>query len=282
MTKYEIEQVELEVQGVPYTEEEKKEMEEEGGFGFGNEDVKHNTGSSGLSYGFSVDDDDGSGGKDKSKEDEEWEDDFFSFEEEEDEEGSAEGDSNNGDNNNNNNNSPNGDSSFTSSNATDDSSNSTTDADGKLIHIDRRTLYRMPVREMQVQQGVRFWLLPKVKEQSANFPGMVEKFLKQKGMSKWEIDECRRRVKREVKKDEEEFANDGDFFETEDGESDGNVGLDDEGYDMNEASQTTIDPTVLEEEQQKQAQQQQQDGQQQQQQEEGQGGHISTNYRTCG
>ena len=41
---------------------------------------------------------------------------------------------------------------------------------------------------------------------------------------------------------------------------------------MNEASQTTIDPTVLEEEQQKQAQQQQQDGQQQQQQEEGQGG----------
>jgi curved DNA-binding protein CbpA len=255
LTKYEIEQVELEVQGVPYTEEEKKEMEEEGGFG--NDEVKHNTGSSGLSYGFSVDDDDGSGGKGKTEEDEKWESDFFEDEEEEkDDYAKNDNDSNQNENNGE---SPNSNSSSTSSNETNGATNKTS-ADGKLIHIDRRTLYRMPVREMQVQQGVRFWLLPKVREQSANFPGMVEKFLKQKGMSKWEIDECRRRVKREIKKDEEEFANDGDFFETEDGESDGNAGLDDEGYDMNQASQTTVDPTVLNEEQQQQQEQEQRQG----------------------
>merc|ERR1711871_1735013 len=78
LTKFELEQVELEVLGIPYTEEEKKEMEQEGWFEGSNGEFKHNTGSSGLSYGFSPDDDDGSGGKPKTKEDEEWEDSFFS------------------------------------------------------------------------------------------------------------------------------------------------------------------------------------------------------------
>ena len=243
MTKYEIEQVELEIQGVPYTEEEKKEMEEQGGFGFEKDEVKHNTGSSGLSYGFSVDDDDGSGGKPKSEEDQQWEDDFFEADEDSDENAdeadrgehkTAEGDKQTKE------------SSGVPGNSSEPNNNSTAGQGEKLKHVDRRTLFRMPIREMQVQQAVRFWMLPKVREQSASFPGMVEKFLKQKGLTKWEIDETRRRVRREVKKDEEEFAQDGDFFETEDGEADGSTGLDDEGYDMNKASQTTTDPSVLE------------------------------------
>merc|ERR1711871_1766753 len=226
LTKFELEQVELEVLGIPYTEEEKKEMEQEGWFEGSNGEFKHNTGSSGLSYGFSPDDDDGSGGKPKTKEDEEWEDSFFSDEEEDvstDEEFSED-------------NKESGNS--TKTNRTKASTGAQGNSDGNNTFVDRRRIYRMPVREMQVEQGARFWLLPKVLEQSKQFPGMVEKFLVQKGLTKWEIDEVRRRVYREVRKEEEEKAAEGDFFETEDGESDGNAGLDDEGYDMNAAAES--------------------------------------------
>jgi thiol-disulfide isomerase/thioredoxin/curved DNA-binding protein CbpA len=223
LTKFELEQVELEVLGIAYTEEEKKEMEEEGWFAGATGEFKHNTGSSGLSYGFSPDDDDGSGGKPKSKEDEEWEDDFFSDEEEELEQEDISAES--------------GEKTTNATNGTSSkaSAGASTDKDGNNTFVDRRKLYRMPIRDMQVEQGVRFWLLPKVVEQSKQFPGMVEKFLVQKGLTKWEIEEVRRRVYRELRKDEEEKAAEGDFFETEDGDSDGNVGLDDNGYDMNAA-----------------------------------------------
>merc|ERR1711871_1447997 len=226
LTKFELEQVELEVLGIPYTEEEEKEMEQEGWFEGSNGEFKHNTGSSGLSYGFSPDGDDGSGGKPKTKEDEEWEDSFFSDEEEDvstDEEFSED-------------NKESGNS--TKTNRTKASTGAQGNSDGNNTFVDRRRIYRMPVREMQVEQGARFWLLPKVLEQSKQFPGMVEKFLVQKGLTKWEIDEVRRRVYREVRKEEEEKAAEGDFFETEDGESDGNAGLDDEGYDMNAAAES--------------------------------------------
>ena len=219
LTETEIEQVELEVVGIPYTEEEKAEMEAEGWFSEDTGQKQHNARSSGMSYGFSVEDDDGSGGKPKTAEDEAWEDEFF--EEEEEPEVEVTGNAPAG---------ASGNSSDTKDN--DSSGTNATGADGETWK-DRRRLYRMPIREMQVEQGVRFWLLPKVIEQSAQFPGMVEKFLVQKGLSKWEIEEVRRRVYRDIKKDKEEKAAEGDFFETEDGEAAGSDGLDDEGYDMN-------------------------------------------------